>query len=246
MILNNVTETITKLEIKGDTFYKVLMEDKTTSAINPHIFYKVNNSYRLVTQAELPKEYVNLIATMKFKPTSEEERQDLTKFLNRKVEQVNVDKLFDEKIIFGNVLHTPYLLQKEATKNYYVLNTMILNEFGMLTATCPIFSTLLPYVMADITTKGNKFKKELFLLDTDLFTLLQPVGDDVIGLIYQAEELEDQNLAQFTLVGIYLIRKESNGSLTVVTSQEGLSKVKNIESIIDSATNELCKRLQME
>ena len=165
----NIKEEISIFHIKEDTFIKVLIYDETTNAVNVDIYYKVNNKYKSITQTELPKEIVTQIATKPSEKISEDELKEFKAFLDKtKITEANT-KIENVQTIFGKSLYTNYMITKNKDQDYYILQNAIINEFGMLISTTPIISSIIPYIFADIINMGNKFKKQIFLIDKNIF-----------------------------------------------------------------------------
>ena len=150
MKFSTMKEEITKYQIKEDIFIKVLSFDEKTNAVNVNIFYKVNNKYRNISQAELPKDIVNIIASKKSEPMTMDEINDFEKYLDKVTLDENNIKISNLQTIFGKCLHTNYILTKDKNQDYYILQQAITNEFGIMVATTPIISAIIPYVFADV------------------------------------------------------------------------------------------------
>lgn len=242
----NVNEEITKYQIGNDTFFKVLSYDKTTSAVNVNIFYKSNNRYRSISQSELPKDIVNFIASKKSEPISKEELNDFENFFNNiKLNEFNTN-IENVQTIFGKCLHTDYILTKDKTQDYYCVQQAITNEFGVLVSTTPIISSIVPYIFADIINIGNTFKKQLFLIDKNIFVQMCQVENTNLGIIYQFEEKENEEKASITIIGIFGIEKDFKGFSKILVTQEDLNKIKNIQDILDEQTNLFIKKLSLQ
>ena len=241
----NVKEEITKYKIGNDTFLKVLSYDEKTSAVNVNIFYKSNDKYRSISQHELPKEIVNFIAQKKSEQISIEELNDFETFFNNiKLNEFNT-KIENTQTIFGKCLHTDYILSKNKDQDYYCLQQAIINEFGVLVSTTPIISAIVPYIFADIIHLGNKFKKQLFLIDKNIFVQMCEVENINLGIIYQFEEKENEEKASITIIGIFGIEKDFKGDIDILVTQEDLNKIKNIKKILDEQTNLFIKKLSL-
>lgn len=242
-MFENVKEEISIYKIKEDTFIKVLSFDETTSAANVEIFYKSNNKYRSITQNELPKEIVTHIATKKSEKISEEELKQFESFLEKNAIQISNLPIQVDKIIPRKILHTDYILTKEKDVDYYMVQRVITNEFGMMMTTTPIISSLIPYVFADIISIGNKFKNNLYLIEQNIFVQMCELRNETLGIIYQFEESDEKNdKASITIIGLFLIEKNSKGKYIIKTNQENINKSK-VTSKIDEQTEIFMKKL---
>ena len=242
----NVKEEITKYKIGNDTFLKVLSYDEKTSAVNVNIFYKSNDKYSSISQNELPKEVVNFIAQKKSEQISIEELNDFETFFNNiKLNEFNT-KIENTQTIFGKCLHTDYILSKNKDQDYYCLQQAITNEFGVLVSTTPIISAIVPYIFADIINLGNKFKKQLFLIDKNIFVQMCEVENMNLGIIYQFEEKENEEKASITIIGIFGIEKDFKGDVDILVTQEDLNKIKNIQKTLNEQTNLFIKKLSLQ
>lgn len=230
--------------IKNDTFIKVLSFDKETGATNVDIFYKVNNKYKSITQYELPNDIVNVIATKKSEEISDEELQNFKTFIEKQNIINKNEELQDEKIIFGKILHNNYILSKNPIQDFYRVSMVIPNEFGIMTNTIPVISSLVPYVFADIINLGNKFKDNLFLIDNNLFVQTFEIENKNMGIIFQFEQKDDKQ-AQITTVGIFGLVKNFKGEIKVLANQKELSFIKDMKKIADKQTSIFLQRLDL-
>lgn len=242
----NIKEEISIFHIKEDTFIKVLIYDETTNAVNVDIYYKVNNKYKSITQTELPKEIVTHIATKPSEKISEDELKEFKAFLDKtKITETNT-KIENVQTIFGKSLYTNYMITKNKDQDYYILQNAIINEFGMLISTTPIISSIIPYIFADIINMWNKFKKQIFLIDKNIFVQMCELNGKNLGIIYQFEEDENTQEASITVIGIFGIEKNQNGEYIIQTTPEQLNHIKNLQKILDEQTNIFVKKLSLQ
>lgn len=231
--------------IKNDTFIKVLSFDKETGAVNVDIFYKINDKYKPITQYELPNDIINVIATKKSEEISEQELNEFKTFIEKQSIINKNEQLENEKIIFGKVLHNHYILSKSPIQNFYRISMVIPNEFGVMTNTIPIISSLVPYIFADIINLGSKFKDNLFLIDNNLFVQTFEFKNRNMGIIFQFEQ-KDEKQAQITTVGIFGLEKNVKGEFKILSNQNDLTFIKNMKTIADEQTKLFLRRLDIE
>lgn len=246
MKFKNMKEEITKYQIKEDTFIKVLSFDEVTSAVNVNIFYKVNNRYKSISQTELPRDIVNYIASKKSEKMLDNELQNFEEYFNKITLNDNNTKIENVQTIFGKCLHTNYILTKNKDQEYYVLQQAIVNEFGVLVSTTPIISSIIPYIFADIINLGNKFKKQIFLIDENIFVQICEVNGINLGIIYQFKEEESNGKASITVIGLFGIEKNFKDEIDILTTAEDLNKIKNIKHILDEQTDVFVKKLSLQ
>lgn len=246
MKFTTMKEEITKYVIKDDIFVKVLSFDERTSAVNVNIFYKVNNKYRNISQAELPKSIVNIIASKKSEPMTQEEIIEFEQYLDKTILDENNVEIKNVQTIFGKCLHTNYILTKNQDQAYYILQQAITNEFGIMVSTTPIISSIIPYIFADVINKGNKFKKQVFLIDENIFVQMCEVNNKNIGIIYQFEENEETRKASITIIGIFGIEKNTKGEINILVTQEDLNAIKHIDKLIEEQTNLFINKLSLQ
>lgn len=246
MKFKNMKEEITKYQIKEDIFIKVISFDEITNAVNVNIFYKINNRYKSVSQAELPKEIVNYIASKKSEKMSKEELQHFEEYFNKINLNNNNTKIENVQTIFGKCLHTNYILTKNKDQDYYILQQAIINEFGILVATTPIISSIIPYIFANIINIGNKFNKQIFLIDKNIFVQMCKVDNKDLGIIYEFKEDENSEKASITIIGLFGIEKDFKEEINILTTSEDLNKIKNIQKILDEQTDIFVKKLSLK
>ena len=138
------------------------------------------------------------------------------------------------------------MITKNKDQDYYILQNAIINEFGMLISTTPIISSIIPYIFADIINMWNKFKKQIFLIDKNIFVQMCELNGKNLGIIYQFEEDENTQEASITVIGIFGIEKNQNGEYIIQTTPEQLNHIKNLQKILDEQTNIFVKKLSLQ
>lgn len=237
-------EEYSAYHIKEDTFIKVLSYDKETGATNVDIFYKVNNKYRSISQAELPKDIINVIATKPSEKLTKEEIEHFKKYIEKLSLSETIQEINKDKVIFGKILHNNYILSKSPIQDYYRVSMAIPNEFGIMVHTTPVISSLVPYVFADIFNIGNKFKHNIFLIDNNLFVQTFELKNRNMGIIFQFDANTDIK-ASITVVGIFGIEKDFTGKVKVLVTPEDLNFIKDMKTIVDEQMNFFIEKLEL-
>jgi hypothetical protein len=240
----SVLEEITKHQKDNDVFIKVLTFDQSNGATNADVFYKVNERYRKVSTSELPENLVSFIAAGKGVALEGSELKAFEEYTSR-TNLLSNTKIDCVQTIFGQCLHTDYMITKDKDADYYVLQQAIPNEFGKLVTTTPIISSLIPYIFADVVDKGNKFKDQVFLIDKNLFTKTCEIKNRTLGIIYQFDDENGEN-GKFTVIGLFGIEKDFSGKYKVLTTEKDLKVFKDIDKVLDEQTSIFVKKLSLQ
>lgn len=224
----NIKLKYSKMIIDEYTFIKEEAIDTKLGVINVEIFLKINNSYRMVNQKELPNSYILKLTDIKnYKDLSFIEISNFNKYKESLIDKIKQTNQLDNRVceLFGNVYQVNkednfFILQANEVNEFYKVN---IREFNLL---------MIPYVICDLLEKNNKYDNQLFLIGTNLF--VQISNQKICSLIQVNEKT-----GECQIVRVYMIKKIDNEFIVSIDIND-----EKIDKLLQKEIDKFVKKLE--
>lgn len=247
-IIQGFKKNIVKATIDKNDFIRVTNLDENNSLINVVIYVKKNDKYKVVKPMDIPYSIVNKLSidnTYKIMNDKEiDEFLNSIKGTNKLIKEQN--KFIPlEYLLINTVVDVNYMLAKEANLDYFTLNSLLVDEEGVIQYQDIITPTELPYILIDIIEKEKDFNYKTFLISQNIFAHVYKDRDKYLTILYEYKDSQVENEPSIVedLGKFILVKSKDNYTIVFDVGHELFSNI-NKEKL-EEISNEFLKTIKL-
>lgn len=221
--IQGLKKNVVKAVIDDMEFIRVTNLDSNGDIINVIMYMKTNDKYKVVTPNEIPQRIVNKLAIDNTYVRMEE--IEIINFLNvlkeiKKLISSQNDFIPLEYLVVDSVIDVNYIVTKSNEEKFYALNSVKVNEFGVIKESSSVSPSELPYVLIDLIEKDKNFNNKTYLVYQNIFAHICREDNKYLILIYEFKEATEEVNQEMVTVKRSFTLIENEGKFILVTDME--------------------------